>query len=49
VKDDEPRRVLLQNALAPILAAWKLKTGGERLLFKPTFSARGGRPDLGRA
>ncbi len=36
-----------QNSLAPILAAWKLKTGGEELLFRPTVSDRGGRPDLG--
>jgi integrase len=47
LKDDEPRIVLLQNSLVPILAAWKLKTGGEGLLFKPAVADRGGRPDLG--
>lgn len=47
LKDDEPRIVLLQASLAPILAEWKLKTGGEGLLFKPTVATRGGRPDLG--
>jgi integrase len=49
LKDDDPRIVMLQNSLAPILAAWKLKTGGEGLLFKPTVADRGGRPDLGTA
>jgi integrase len=39
--------VPLQNSLAPILAAWKLKTGGEGLLFSPAVATRGGRPDLG--
>ena len=38
-----------QNSLAPILAAWKLKTGAEGLLFRPTVADRGGRPDLGMA
>lgn len=47
LKDDEPRIVLLQNSLGPILAAWKLKTGGDGLLFRPRFATRGGRPDLG--
>jgi integrase len=49
LKDDEPRLVPLQNSLAPILAAWKLKSGGEGLLFKPAVATRGGRPDLGTA
>jgi integrase len=49
LKDDEPRLILLQHSLAPILAEYKLKTGGKGLLFKPAFSARGGRPDLGTA
>ncbi|MGB8298051.1 MAG: site-specific integrase [Polyangia bacterium] len=49
LKDDEPRIVMLQNSLAPILAAWRLKTGGEGLLFKPKVADRGGRPDLGTA
>jgi integrase len=47
LKDDDPRIVMLQNSLAPILAAYKLRTGGEGLLFKPTVADRGGRPDLG--
>jgi len=49
LKDDEPRIVMLQNSLAPILTAWKLKTGGEGLLFHPTVADRGGRPELGTA
>jgi integrase len=47
LKDDDPRIVPLQTSLAPILAGWKLKTGGEGLLFKPACPTRGGRPDLG--
>ena len=47
LKDDEPRIVPLLVSLAPILTAWKLKSGGEGLLFKPAVSTRGGRPDLG--
>jgi hypothetical protein len=35
LKDDEPRIVPLLTSLAPILAAWKLNTGGDGLLFKP--------------
>jgi hypothetical protein len=46
-KDDEPRLVPLLTSLAPILAAWKLKTGGEGLLFKPAPHRGGGRPDIG--
>jgi len=42
LKDDDPRIVPLQNALAPILARWKLKTGGEGMLFVPTCPKRGG-------
>lgn len=49
LKDGEPRVVPLLNALAPILAEWKLKTGGEGLLFTPAVATRGGRPDLGTA
>ena len=45
LKDDESRVVPLQKPLLPILSAWKLRTGGEGLLFKPTCSTRGGRPD----
>jgi integrase len=47
LKDDEPRLVPLLTSLAPILAAWKLKTGGSGLLFKPANFEKGGRPDLG--
>jgi len=47
LKDDEPRIVPLQTSLAPILAEWKLKTGGEGLLFKPANPAKGGRTDIG--
>ena len=47
LKDDEPRIVPLLKSLAPILAEWKLKTGGEGLLFKPANEERGGRPDIG--
>ena len=49
LKDDEPRVVPLLNALAPILAEWKLKTGGEGLVFTPAVATRGGRPELGTA
>jgi integrase len=49
LKDEEGRIAPLQNSLAPILAAWRLKTGGEGLLFRPTVADRGGRPDLGAA
>lgn len=49
LKDDEPRAVPLLNALAPILAEYKLRTGGEGLLFKPAVADRGGRPELGAA
>jgi len=47
LKDDEPRIVPLLTSLLPILTAWRLKTGGEGLLFKPANMAKGGRPDLG--
>jgi integrase len=47
LKDDEPRLVPLLTSLAPILAEWKLKTGGQGLLFKPANTAKGGRPELG--
>ena len=43
VKDDESRVVPILKPLAPILAAWKLRTGGEGLLFKPACPTRGGR------
>jgi integrase len=47
LKDSESRVVPLQAALAPILAAYRLATGGEGFLFKPAVPGRGGRPDLG--
>ena len=45
LKDDEGRAAPLQTSLAPILAAWRLKTGGVGLVFKPAYPTRGGRPD----
>ncbi len=47
LKDDEPRIVPLLTDLVPILAAYRLKTGGQGLLFKPAVPDRGGRPELG--
>ena len=47
VKDRESRIVPLQDSLAPILEAWKLKTGGVGPLFSPSCPGQGGRPDLG--
>src|SRR5208283_1989323 len=47
LKDRESRIVPLQDSLAPILEAWKLKTGGVGPLFTPSCPTRGGRPDLG--
>ena len=44
LKDTESRIAPILNPLAPILAAWRLKTGGEGLLFRPKYPARGGRP-----
>lgn len=40
LKDDEDRTAQIQDALLPILEAWKLKTGGEGLLFKPEQPGR---------
>ncbi len=40
VKDDESRTVPIQDALLPVLTAWKLHTGGEGLLFKPEQPGR---------
>ncbi|MBI3071883.1 MAG: site-specific integrase [Deltaproteobacteria bacterium] len=42
LKDDESRVVPIQRALEPILAAWRLKTGGNGLLFTPAIPTRGG-------
>jgi integrase len=45
VKDDEARVVPILPPLAPVLAEWKLATGGKGLLFPPLVAKRGGRPD----
>jgi integrase len=45
VKDDEGRVAPLQDALAPILTAHKLRTGGEGLVFEPAVPGRGGSAD----
>lgn len=42
LKDDESRSVPIQETLAPVLGAWKLKTGGKGLLFQPKHKLRGG-------
>jgi integrase len=47
VKDDEARLAPISTSLAPVLAQWRLATGGQGLLFKPAFPKRGGRPDIG--
>lgn len=44
LKDDESRLMPILSPLAPILAEWKLKTGGVGLLFTPACEGRGGRP-----
>ena len=44
VKDDEARIVPILKPLVPILAEWKLLTGGEGLVFNPLAPGRGGRP-----
>ena len=43
LKDDESRIVPILKPLAPILAVWEIRTGGEGLLFKPACPTRGGR------
>ena len=35
LKDDESRVIPIQKVLVPILTAWRLKSGGQGLLFKP--------------
>jgi len=45
LKDDESRVVPIQKAVMPILSSWKLRSGGDGLLFKPTCLKRGGGPD----
>jgi integrase len=47
LKDKESRIVPLSTTLAPILEAWKLKTGGVGQLFVPANLRHGGRPDIG--
>jgi len=44
LKDDEVRIVPVLKPLAPILAEWKLYTGGQGLMFNPLAPGRGGRP-----
>lgn len=44
LKDDEARVVPILPPLAPVLAQWKLVTGGAGLLFAPLAAKRGGRP-----
>lgn len=39
----ESRIVPILKPLAPILAVWEIRTGGEGLLFKPACPTRGGR------
>ena len=46
LKDSEPRTVPLMDSIVSTLTAWKLKTGGEGLLFKPADPTAGGRPDI---
>lgn len=48
LKDEDPRTVPVQDALVPILTAWKVRTGGRGLLFTPKHPTRGGRPELKR-
>jgi integrase len=45
LKDDESRVTPILKPLAPILAEFKLATGGNGLLFSPRYPKRGGRPD----
>jgi len=49
-KDKESRIALAQEALAPILSSWKLRSGGQGLLFKPIRygGTSGGRPSFMR-
>jgi integrase len=44
LKDDAARPVPILPPLAPVLAQWKLVTGGAGLLFPPLAAKRGGRP-----
>jgi integrase len=40
LKDDEARTVPIQDALLPVLTAYRLKSGGKGLLFKPDRPGR---------
>ncbi|MFI5297294.1 MAG: tyrosine-type recombinase/integrase [Polyangiales bacterium] len=44
LKDDDSRIVPIVDSLRPVLAKFKLATGGDGLLFQPTHPTRGGRP-----
>ena len=41
-KNGKPRTVGIQNALLPILVAHQAATGSKGIIFKPTFTGRGG-------
>lgn len=45
LKDDDSRVVPILTPLVPVLAQWKLTTGGTGLLFPPVHPLRGGTPD----
>lgn len=47
LKDDDSRLVPIQSALLPVLRAWRVRTGGEGLLFRARHAGRGGRLALG--
>ncbi len=49
LKDDESRMVPIQGALALVLKAWALKTGGKGFMFRPAAPGRGKRSKLGTA
>lgn len=44
-KNGRPRFVPIADALATILAEWRLFTGGAGQLFRPEHPTKGGRPD----
>jgi len=45
LKDEDSRLIPILSPLFPILAEWKLKTGGAGLLFTPARPGRGRRED----
>jgi integrase len=45
LKDNEGRTVPIPDSLVPILREWKLKTGGDGLLFRPREGTGGGAPN----